>query len=93
VPGDLRDLHRVGQARAEVVGGAGGENLGFASEAAESAGLNDAFAVTLKRGAMGVGRCGEGSGAKRCAGIRLGDGARILMERHTALSLADGKLM
>ena len=92
VAGNLRDFHGVGEARAEVVGGAGGKDLGFASEAAEGAGLDDAFAVTLKRGAVGVGRCWEGSGAEGCAGIGLGDGAGIVVLGHAVLSLAEGGL-
>ena len=47
--GDLRDLDGVGQAAAEVVGGAAGEDLGLAREAAEGARLHDAFAVALER--------------------------------------------
>ncbi len=49
--GDLRDLDGVGEARAEVVGGAGGEDLRLAGEAAEGAGLDDALAVALEGGA------------------------------------------
>src|ERR1700689_391681 len=36
---DLRDLDGVGEAAAKVVGGAAGEDLSFAREAAEGAGL------------------------------------------------------
>jgi hypothetical protein len=48
VAGDLRDFHGVGEAAAEVVGGAAGEDLGLAGEAAEGAGLHDALAVALE---------------------------------------------
>ena len=45
--GDLRDFDRVGQAVAEVIGVAAGENLGLGFQTAEGAGMNDAIAVTL----------------------------------------------
>jgi len=41
----------VGEAAAEVVGGAAGEDLGFAGEAAEGARLDDALAIALEGGA------------------------------------------
>ena len=47
VPGNCRDFHRVGEARAEMVTGAVEKNLGFVFEAAERAGVNDAIAVAL----------------------------------------------
>jgi len=87
VPGDLRDLHGVGEARTEVVGGAGGKDLGFAGEAAEGAGLYDALAVALERRAMRVRGGGEGAREQMIVGVELGDGARILVGRHLALSL------
>ena len=49
--GDLRDLDGVGEAAAEVVGGAAGEDLRLAGETAEGARLHDAFAVALEGGA------------------------------------------
>jgi hypothetical protein len=48
-PGDLRDLHGVGQAAAKVIGGAAGKYLRLAREAPESTGLHNAFAIPLKR--------------------------------------------
>jgi hypothetical protein len=75
VAGDLRDLHGVGEAGSEVVGGAGGEDLGLAGETAEGAGLDDALAVALEWGSVGVGGRGERAGDQRRAGI--GDGSRV----------------
>ena len=56
--GDLRDLNGVGQAIAEVVGVAAGEDLGLGFEAAKSAGMDDAVAVALKVVAVGMLRLG-----------------------------------
>ena len=51
---DLRNLDGVGQPRAEVVGDTMGENLGLILKPAEGAGVNDAVAVALERGAIGM---------------------------------------
>ena len=63
--GDLRDFKRVGEAAAEVVrgrvAGQAGEDLGFAGEAAEGAGVKDAGGVAGKGRAVGVGRLGVGA--------------------------------
>ncbi len=69
--GDLGDLDGVGEAAAEVVGGAAGEDLGLAGEAAEGARLHDAFAVALKGGAEVAERRGVHTGQKRI--VRVGD--------------------
>jgi hypothetical protein len=56
---DLHHLDGVGQAAAEVVGGAAGENLSLAGETAEGARLHDAFAIALEcspRGPLGRGK-------------------------------------
>ena len=55
---DLRDLDGVGEAAAEVVGGAAGEDLRLAGETAEGARLHDAFAVALEGGARDARRRG-----------------------------------
>jgi hypothetical protein len=52
VAGDLYDFDGVSEAAAEVVTGAAGEDLRFACQAAEGAGLDDAVAVALERGAV-----------------------------------------
>jgi hypothetical protein len=44
----------VGEAVAEVVGVAAGEDLGFGFEAAEGAGVNDTIAIALKVVAVGM---------------------------------------
>ena len=61
--GDLRDFERVGEAVAEVVGVAAGEDLRLGFEAAESAGVNDAVAVALKIIAVGMRRFREAASA------------------------------
>ena len=45
---DLRDLDGVGQAVAEVVGVAAGEDLGLVFEPAEGTRVNDAVTIALK---------------------------------------------
>ncbi len=49
--GDLRDLHRMRQAAAKVVGGAAGKYLRLARETAKGACLHNPLAVALKSGA------------------------------------------
>ncbi len=53
----------MGEAVAEVVGVAAGENLRLGFEAAEGAGVNDAVAVALKVVAVGVRGLGEAASA------------------------------
>ncbi len=55
---DLRNLHGVRQASAEVVGVAPGEDLCLVFQAAEGAGMDDAVAVPLKWGAIRMRRLG-----------------------------------
>jgi hypothetical protein len=89
--GDLGDFHGVGEAGAEVVGegggfaldicalsggGAVGEDLRLAGQAAESAGMDDAGAVTLERGAVGVGWFGVLAVGERVVGV-VGDCAGL----------------
>ena len=51
---DLRDFHGVSEAAAEMIGAAMGEDLGFACETAKGAGVDDAAAIALKRGTVGM---------------------------------------
>ena len=67
--GDLRDLDGVGQAAAEVVGGAAGKDLRLARQAAKGAGLHDAVAVALEGGAA-VARAAPGRRARRARAPR-----------------------
>ena len=53
--GDLRYLNGVGKPVAEVVGEGVRKDLGFVFEAAESSGVYDAIAITLKIIAVRVG--------------------------------------
>ena len=53
---DRRHLDRMGQARAQMVAGAVEKNLRLIFEAAERARMNDARAIPLKFGAIGVTR-------------------------------------
>ncbi len=57
-PGNLRNFQRVRQAIAEMVRVARGENLRLGFEAAKSAGMNDAVAVTRVGTAVRMGRLG-----------------------------------
>ncbi len=57
-PRDLCDLEGVGQAVAEVVGVAPGEDLGLGLQAAEGTGVDDAVAVALIVVAVGMGGLG-----------------------------------
>ena len=52
-----------------MVGGAGGEDLGLAGEAAEGAGLDDALAVALEGGVVGVRGGWVLAGQERVAGL------------------------
>ena len=74
--GYLGDLHGVGEAAAEVVGGAAGEDLGLAGEAAKGPGLDDALAVALEGGSSGSGGGWVDAGEERVAVVR-GDGAEV----------------
>src|SRR5579875_1609624 len=49
LPRHLGDLHGVGQAAAEVVGGTAVKNLGLAGEPAKGPGPNDAVPIAVKR--------------------------------------------
>ena len=87
--GDLGDLDGVGEARAEVIRGAGGEDLGLTGETAECSGLDDAFAVTLEGSALGVSGSGEGSSQELVVRVEVGDCSRIKGGRHASFSLAE----
>src|SRR5580698_7185623 len=77
---DLRDLDGVGQAGAKVVGVAAGEDLRLVFETAESAGVDDAIAVTLERIAIRMRRLGIAASA----GILDADGVRSEHRRSLA---------
>ena len=62
--GDLRDFEGVGEAIAEMVGIARGEDLRFGFEAAESARMDDAVAVTRVIVAIGMLRLREAAAAR-----------------------------
>ncbi len=56
---DRGDLDRVSQSRAQMVAGAIEKNLRLVFQAAKSARMNDAGAIALKFGAIGVTRLGK----------------------------------
>src|SRR6185369_1048783 len=68
---DLRDLERVGHARAEVVAGAVDEDLRLVFEAAERAAVDDAVAVAREVGAVRVGGLGMLAAAARAGEQRI----------------------
>ena len=74
--GDLRDFERVGEAVAEMVGVAAGEDLRLGFEAAEGAGVDDAVAVALKVVAVGMRRFREAASAG------VVDGHRVAAAEH-----------
>src|SRR5205807_5681653 len=78
-PRDLRDLERVGQARAVVIAGRGEEHLRFVLQAAEGLAVNDAVAIALKCGPDVV----FALGSKSPAGI-----SALGRARHEHLALA-----
>ena len=55
---DLRDFDGVGEAVAEMIGIAAGEDLGLGFQAAEGAGVDDAVAVALEVVAVRMRRLG-----------------------------------
>ena len=73
--GDLSDFERVGEAAADVVAfrRAAGEDLGFASEAAKGAGVEDAGVVAREGCAVGMGRLGVFTRSEG-VGVVAGDG-------------------
>ena len=57
-PGDLRDLNRMGQTAAKMIGRPARKDLGLPRQPAKGAGLHDALTITLEgraRGARGAG--------------------------------------
>ena len=81
--GDLRDFERMGQAVAKMIGEAGGEDLGFGFEAAESAGVDDAIAVAGVIVAVGMRRF------RVTAAARLADIHGVGCEHDRATSYPD----
>ena len=67
---DLLDLDGVSEARAEVVGGAAGEDLGLAGEAAKGAGLHNAVAIALEGGPVRALGGRIDARAQRIGGVR-----------------------
>ena len=83
-PGDLRDLNRVGQAAAKMIGRAAGEYLGLPRKAPEGTGLHNAFAVTLKRRTRGTQRCGIDAGQKEIVRVSR-DRASMEIDCHSQI--------
>jgi hypothetical protein len=83
-PGDLRNLDRVGQAAAKMIGGAAGKYLGLARETPEGTGLHDALAIALERRARGTERRGIDAGLQKIACIS-GDRASMEIDCHSQI--------
>ena len=81
--GDLRDLNRMGEAAAKVVGGTTGEDLRLAGEAAEGARLDDAVAVAIEGRAVVAD--GRGKGAH-------GEPALFFAEDTTGMKMGSHRL-
>jgi hypothetical protein len=78
---DLRDLNSMGEATAEVVGGATGEDLGFSCEATEGASLHNALTVALEGRARGAKRRGIDTGQERIVRVSC-DRASMQIDWH-----------
>jgi hypothetical protein len=83
-PGDLRNLNRVGQAAAKVIGGAAGKHLRLPRKAPEGASLHDALAIPLKGRACRTDRRGIDASQKEIARIS-GDRASMEIDCHSQI--------
>ena len=83
-PGDLRNLNRVGQAPAKVIGGTAGEYLRLPRKTPEGAGLHNAFAIPLKGCTRGTKGRGIDAGQKEIVLIS-GDRASMEIECHSQI--------
>ena len=81
--GDLGNFQRVGEAVAEVVAVAAGEDLGFGFEAAKSAGMNDAVAVALEVVTVGM------VGFSEAASAGVTDLRRVARQHEVSLAEAE----
>jgi hypothetical protein len=83
-PGDLRNLNRVSQAAAKMVGGTAGKNLRLSRQPTEGPGLHDALAVPLEGRTRGTERCGIDAGFQKIACIS-GDRASMEIDCHSQI--------
>jgi hypothetical protein len=83
-PGDLRNLHGVGQAAAKMVGRAAGEYLRLPRKAPEGTGLHNALAITLEGRTRGTKGRGIDAGQKEIVGIS-GDRASMEIDCHSQI--------
>ena len=74
--GDLRDLDRMGEARAEMIALVIDEHLGLVGEPSERGRMDDSIAVALKRSAGRRGRLGKQAPSRGLGvgGVRRSDG-------------------
>src|SRR5690606_7945226 len=68
-PGDLRDLDRMGQARAVMIAVGGDEDVGLVLEPAKGGGMDDAVAIALEVGTGGACPFGD-EPPPACPGVR-----------------------
>ena len=83
-PGDLRDLNRVSQAAAKMVGGTAGKNLRLSRQPPEGAGLHNPFAVTLERRSRSTQRRGMDAGQKEIVRVSC-DRASMEIDCHSQI--------
>jgi len=83
--GDLNDFESVGEAIAKVIGVAVGEDLRLSCQAAKGAGMDYPRPVTLKWGAIGMGRFGMHPLGKRAGGVVRNGNATGQCEGHLLL--------
>jgi hypothetical protein len=83
-PGDLRDLNRVGQAAAKMIGRPAGKYLGLPRETPEGTGLHDALAIPLERRTRGTDRRGIDASQKEIVRVS-GDRASMEIDCHSQI--------
>ena len=83
-PGDLRDLNRVGQAAAKMIGRPAGKYLRLPGEPPEGAGLHNALAIPLKGRARRTDRRGIDASQKEIVRIS-GDRASMEIDCHSQI--------
>jgi hypothetical protein len=81
-PGDLRNLNRMSQSAAEVIGRPTGKYLRLPRKAPEGTSLHNTLAITLERRTHGTGGRGIDAGQKEIARISS-DRASMKIECHS----------
>jgi hypothetical protein len=83
-PGDLRNLNRVGQAAAKMIGRPAGKYLRLARQPPEGTGLHNALAIPLEGRTRGTQRCRIDAGQKEIVRVS-GDRASMEIDCHSQI--------